>query len=320
MLEQFSQLVMSLHRGCREQPVEAFQDWAFEQVKAILPFDSALWMTGTLTPDGSDGVFHTHHLHKQPLQLLADWARTEGRTVFSRKVFATPGITCNCVTSQDFGPALAAHARRYRIEHILATTSIDPVAALHELISIYRADPKRPFTEAELLLQQSLVPHLAETWRINRVQHLAYAGHPGCAGLSCAAAADAKGVLHVSDRGFTRLLQEEWPDWRGPSLPPELMACVDDTHRRYVGRVLAVGLSDMHDLVLLRGRRRSRVDNLSQREQQVAKHFSAGRTHKEIAKILALAPATIRNHLTTTYNKLGVANKAELVNLLRQYD
>lgn len=320
MLEQFSQLVMSLYRGCREQPVDAFQDWAFDQIGAVLPFDSALWLTGTLTPDGSDGVFHTHHLHKQPLQLLVDWGRTEDRTVFSRKVFANPGVTHNCVTAQDLGPALAAHARRYRIEHILATTSIDPVAGLHELISIYRADSARPFTDAQRQFQQSLVPHLAETWRISRMQHLAHASHPACAALSCAAAADAKGLLHVCERGFVRLLQEEWPDWRGPGLPPELAARIGDDNRRFIGRNVVVGMFDMHGMFLLRGRRKSRIDSLSQREQQVARHFSSGRTHKEIARTLNLSPATVRNHLTTTYEKLGVANKAELVHLLREFD
>lgn len=42
MFGKFSNLVHKLYRKCREQPVDTFQDCAFEQIKAVLPFDSAL--------------------------------------------------------------------------------------------------------------------------------------------------------------------------------------------------------------------------------------------------------------------------------------
>ena len=176
MLEKLSAVVLNLYRGASEQPVDIFQDWAFEQVKPVLPFDSALWLTGTLLND--QHATHSQLLHRQPPQLMTDWARCKDRAVFAVKVFGSPDITFNCVTSMEFGPELAEHSRRYNIEHILATTSIDPVSLLHELISVYRADPDKPFSEGERLFQQNLVPHLAETWRINRLARLSKANQP----------------------------------------------------------------------------------------------------------------------------------------------
>lgn len=318
MLDKFGGAVLDLYRGCRELPVNAFQDWAFECVKTVLPFDSALWMTGTLDMKSGDAVFHTFHLHKQPPQLLADWAKIEDRAVFSRKVFSSPGTTYNCVTHREMGPALAAHSRRYGIEHILATTSIDPIASLHELISLYRADPERPFDEAERQFQQQLVPHLAETWRVNRMLHLTHP-IPNDAVRSFSAAADGQGILHLVEPGFSRQIREEWPHWRGPSLPDELVAAIGQGNR-FVGKILTIGVTHLHGMFLLRCRKKARVDMLTQREREVAGHFSAGRTYKEIARLLALSPATVRNYLNTIYAKLGVGNKVELATLLKSHD
>lgn len=46
-------------------------------------------------------------------------------------------------------------------------------------------------------------------------------------------------------------------------------------------------------------------------------HFIAkGYTHKEVARLLQLSPATIRNHIQTIHQRLGVATNAELVAIM----
>ena len=318
MLDGFSRVILALYRGCREQPVEAFQDWAFEQVKFVLPFDSALWLTSALYPDGSHATIHTRHLHKQPPQLIADWARCQDRTVFTKKVFGSPGVTFRCVTSTDIGLELAEHSRRYSIEHILATTQIDPIASLNELISIYRADLNNPFSEEERLFQQSLVPHLTETWRINRILHLIRSSR-SCAAISCAAAADAKGILHLIEPAFTRMLQEKWPGWRGPRLPELLINHLKKGQSRYLASTIVIDFQRSLDMTLLYGRHRMPIDNLSQRQIEIARAVSGGQSHKEIAQSFDLAPSTIRNHISTIYQTLGIGNKAELATLIAKY-
>lgn len=314
MLEKLSAVVLNLYRGASDQPVDVFQDWAFEQIKPALSFDSALWLTGTLL-NGQHAI-HSQLLHRQPQQLMNDWARCKDRAVFAVKVFGSPSITFNCVTSTSLGPELAGHSRRYNIEHILATATIDPVSSLHELISIYRADLDKPFSEEERLFQQNLVPHLAEAWRINRLTHLSKVNQPLGVANSRAAAADIKGVLHLIEPGFTRLILDEWPGWRGPCLPDKLAAQIQNQDKRFVGNTLVIHLSGLNDQILLHGRKKSRVDGLSKRELEVATHFSTGHTYKEIAREVELSPATVRNHLSSIYLKLGVDNKAELATLL----
>jgi len=320
MLGGFSRVVLGLYRACREQPVAAFQNAAFELVKSEVPFDTGLWLTGTLNPASSEGNFHTYHLYKLSPEVLADWARTKDRAVFSHKVFNAPGVTHNCVTSREFGPELAEHSRRYGIEHILATASIAPNAALHELISVYRAGVAQPFSEDERRFMQGIVPHLAETWRVNRMLHLTSACQAARAHLWHSAAADAQGVVHLIEPEFASLLQQEWPEWRGPQLPCELLAPIAAGNGQFIGRTMVVRITGLHNQLLLRGREKSVIDTLSQRKLEVAKYFSSGCTHKEIAASLSLAPATVRNYLNSIYLTLGIGSKAELANILKDYE
>jgi adenylate cyclase len=55
---------------------------------------------------------------------------------------------------------------------------------------------------------------------------------------------------------------------------------------------------------------------LSRREITVAGHYAAGRSYKEIARELEIAPATVRNHIAAIYRKLEINNKAQLVHRL----
>ena len=52
---------------------------------------------------------------------------------------------------------------------------------------------------------------------------------------------------------------------------------------------------------------------LSERETEVAELYARGDTYKAIARTLNIAPATVRKHLNSIYQKLGVANKIELL-------
>jgi DNA-binding CsgD family transcriptional regulator len=52
---------------------------------------------------------------------------------------------------------------------------------------------------------------------------------------------------------------------------------------------------------------------LTSREGEVALLFAAGSNHKRIALRLGLAPATVRNHLSACYRKLGVDNRGALL-------
>ena len=52
---------------------------------------------------------------------------------------------------------------------------------------------------------------------------------------------------------------------------------------------------------------------LTPREQEVMVHIIQGRRNKEIAQLLFISQATVRNHLTAIREKLGVSTRTEAV-------
>ena len=56
---------------------------------------------------------------------------------------------------------------------------------------------------------------------------------------------------------------------------------------------------------------------LAPRERSAALLFAAGHSYKEIARMLALSPATVRTYLRNCYLQLGVRSKVELGSILR---
>jgi two-component system response regulator NreC len=56
-----------------------------------------------------------------------------------------------------------------------------------------------------------------------------------------------------------------------------------------------------------------RYDTLSEREREIVQLVAEGRSSKEIAEILAIAPSTVETHRAHVFQKLDVHNTAELV-------
>jgi DNA-binding NarL/FixJ family response regulator len=53
------------------------------------------------------------------------------------------------------------------------------------------------------------------------------------------------------------------------------------------------------------------VEPLSERELEVLRHLSHGRSNKEIAAMLNLAEGTVKNHMTNVLGKLGVLDRTQ---------
>jgi two-component system, NarL family, response regulator NreC len=52
---------------------------------------------------------------------------------------------------------------------------------------------------------------------------------------------------------------------------------------------------------------------LSSRERQILQLLADGRTPDEVAEMLVISPKTVRNHLTRTYDKLGVDSRTRAI-------
>ncbi len=60
------------------------------------------------------------------------------------------------------------------------------------------------------------------------------------------------------------------------------------------------------------------VETLSQREVEVLQIMAMGKTNKEIARQLIVAPGTVKAHTASIYRKLDAANRTEAVKRARE--
>lgn len=313
--ERLSRMLLALHRAGRAAPAEEAERRALACLDTLVPFDSALWAAGAMRHEGP--VLHNVHLEGQPSEMLESYEAVKAEDPLARAITERPGVTVNSAALTGWPLATMAHRRRYGMAHVLSTALVGPTTGLYTAVSLYRADPKQPFAEAERELVQAAMPHLVDVRDVCRAQRLAAAHTDGCDGS--AALADAHGVLHQALTGFAERLAAEWPRWRGPVLPEPLLPALREAGNDpagYTGRQVAVAVEPMGDLRVVRVRACQPRDRLTRRERQVADRLAAGDTHRDVAAALGIAPATARNHISAIYEKLGVHSRAALVQRL----
>lgn len=300
-------------------PSAAFCGAALELLQRSVPFDSGLWGIFTRTPGGPRQ--HSAHLHRIPAQMLVDYERVKQHDIVNQKLIAGPGRTLAVAlrrAERRAHPDVVAHARRWGMEHTLATVLLESPVNLYTVIALYRADEARPYTERERRFKQTIMPHLVAAWHMNALQLLDAPERPGSGAPRARAIVDRFGIVHNADPGLADLIRREVPRWEGPTLPPALLGVASGDGQEHHGNAIVVTrvqtLEDGTSVVVLRPR--SRVDSLSARERAVAREFAAGRTHTQIAASLGTSPATVRSQLQSVYVKLGVGTKVDLAKRL----
>ncbi len=200
-LARLSALLLELHRGATVRPLPEFADWAFDTLKRHIPFDSALWASGHVDPDGTP-VVHSHRLYRQPAQLMLDYAPLARHDNVFATSLAQPGVSL-AVDTRGFAPALFRdYLDRYRIEHVLNTCDVDPFTGLLDDIALWRAERDRPFDDAERRFMQAAFPHLIEASTRNRLAHLTGACSAGSGEVWSVALADREAVLQSGGTGM----------------------------------------------------------------------------------------------------------------------
>jgi DNA-binding NarL/FixJ family response regulator len=87
------------------------------------------------------------------------------------------------------------------------------------------------------------------------------------------------------------------------------------------GRYLSPAIADSFaGGVLTTALRKSPLEQLSARENEVLRRIVAGSTSAEIAEHLSLSRKTVDTYRSRMMVKLGVANRSELIRLAREYD
>lgn len=308
-----NQLVLSLYRDGRDLLLHQFQDWALEQVNGVIPFDSACWGNAALEPI----KVHWVHLYQCDGSILDAYSPYVPHDFFRDKLMEHPGVSV-AMSDPRAGERLARTelylkvGEAYQVNWSLGTLLIEPMSSLSEYITLWRHDPERPFTEFERAAKELLMPHLVEAFRSVLLRHFLKEKETQ---RKVWALVDRQGFIREAAPAFNSCLRSHWPDWRGNRLPDELAECVIQG-RAFKTKALEIELSHSESLRFLEVKARTLLDKLTARESEIVTRFADGETYSAISAALSLAPATVRNHLSRCYRKLGVNSKAELAKLV----
>ena len=311
--ESINQLTLSLYRDGRNISLRSFQDWALEQLRGLIAFDSAWWGNAANEPI----KIHWLHLLNCDESILQTYPPYIPKDFFRAELMAHPGVCVNMsdLTTRERFVRTEMYrkvGKRYRIEWSLGTLLVDPATSLSEFLTVWRHDPLKPFTESERQAKQLLMPHLVEAFRAVRLQHFL---KDTDARTKAWALADDQGFIREMSPAFGARLRANWPDWHGSVLPQALAKCVVDA-RAYTTKALAVEVRPHDNLRFLEVKTKSPLDRLTGREREIVLRYAGGETYSAIAAALLLSPSTVRNHISHCFKKLGVKNKAELANLM----
>lgn len=315
-VEQLGALLFRLYRASRELDLNAFALHALELLREGVPFDFAWWGMSSETTGDIPPILHSSFTLNVPTAYVDQWRRIMNTAASKSAAEATPGTTLYFQTrSLQSGTDFHELLKEFHIEQVLLTTQVERHLGLRTFLALYRTEAFPRITETERQLKQVLMPHLVEARNTNWITQLARVQTVDRSPGAAAGIVDRAGVLYASEPRFHRLMCTEWPDWQGAHLPQALHSSIVSA-RPYEGACLVARTFAVNGLYLLQLRPRSALDQLSPRERVVAEEFAKGKSHKEVASQLKIAPVTVRHHLRSIYAKLRIDDKAQLASLL----
>ncbi|MDD1507082.1 helix-turn-helix transcriptional regulator [Pseudomonas sp. CNPSo 3701] len=308
----FNTLTLELLRLAQNTPLTLFRQQALTQLQGVIGFDKAWWGRSALV----DGLPEEHNsaVFMLPADYVEDWRSIREHDITVPLAQMSPGRSVIIDSQHEQTPdGLRWLGRKHGFGELLCVIHVDPPTQLVVHLTLYRRMDAPRFEADDQLLLDHLMPHLVAAEGANHIRALVALREtlngPGTLAL---AVCDQQGVLHYAEHGFVDQLLVEWPNWQGSCLPPEL------TLDGYQGQRLTMQSTLVGDFHVLIVRPCSALNVLSARETDVAERFGGGRTYKEIARELGLAPNTVRHHIRSIYEKLGVSGKAGIAQLLNQ--
>ncbi|MDR7332240.1 helix-turn-helix transcriptional regulator [Roseateles asaccharophilus] len=297
----------------------AFAEVCFERLRAELRCERG----AIISSRHGERAYHDAHYFGFPdiAATMASWQQVAHLDSVSPQLVMNPGRAKlqDADMPEIAGPEcepLRQHLRNHDVIHTLALAVCTPdrpeTMTVFLLVRTQQGDRYGPGDQARL---EALGPLVDELLAINRAQSLMRSPHIGAQDLPVALASHGGGLL-VSTPAFARLM---WPGAAPETslLEPDCLRALQAGRAWPLadGKHSLVGLPEA-DGWLLRLRPSSRIDQLTQREREVAGLYAGGSSYKEISKRLALSPATVRNHLANIYRKLEVGHRTGLIGAL----
>ena len=321
-MDPVNEQIALLYGGVHRYSLDQFKDFAMARLRAIVPFDSAMWASG----EERTRLVHSAHMINQRLDdIMALTLRHRDEETITAAAFAQPGsaVCLQDTMTMSAYRQLALYretACRLGIEQAMGLAIIDPFNNLADFVVLYRKDRESPFSNADRAAIAVLFPHLLEAWRncqfytLRQPDQIRIDTAGAC--LHGRAISDSFGTISQAEQGFGTVVAAAFPGWFGTTLPAPVIACIrfgqdSFSHGAFQFEILR---GQQHHIVSVMGTVRGSL--LSAAELDVARRVAAGHSHVRIAAARGVSNATVRNQIARIYEKLDIHSKSELTQVL----
>ncbi|MEM6988287.1 MAG: helix-turn-helix transcriptional regulator [Pseudomonadota bacterium] len=312
-LRQFSSYVGELSARAQECNAQELAHWAVRDLKRKVGFDSAWY--GWAKLGANDVDVHANAVVDLPHDYFDTWLGMADQDLLAAGVRENP----DAATSYDrYGnrqtDGMASLADKYGISKMATAMHDRPDRSTSFFLSSYRAGRHASgWSQDELDYIKCAVDQLSLAMTRATSHTSADPAEPGVTLF-----ATKEGYVVLGLQHFNAQLGDNLNAHQGDRLPScmrDLADCPGEHilfDRQLVMRCEHVTGNRHMDLRKLSLRRLSKVDMLTPREREVASALASGKSHKETARALGVAPSTVRNQTQSIYAKLGISSRAEL--------
>ena len=313
-LQAFNRCVLHLGRLARDRGASRFIAEGLQAFRQLVPFASGWWGEMSASVANAPPKSWMHGRIDLPESFAAEWQQSAGSDTFSEDTLSQPGEVVRESGFTDPDAAVDAFARRHDLYHPMCITFELPESGMMFFVCLYRGLDAPAFSDSEAELFSAFCDHLLQLWRFQVQDMIRFDTGNGATDFGVARL---DGSLLYVGSSLCAAIERELPGWNGSMLPAQVVP-----HLQKAPCVIRVGrcaltLSPNAEHVILSLEAQPRGVVLAPRERTAAMLFAAGHSYKEIAKILALSPATVRTYLRNCYLQLGVKSKVELGTVLR---
>ncbi len=312
-LSDLSTFVVALNAQAQERGVTDLVDWAVSDLSDIIGFDSAWYGCAQVQPTGT--VIHASSFFNLPQNYYAAWTEIADQDILVEQFIENP----RCVHTYDrLGHAqtdgMQAFADRFGLKKMATAMCLRETRSASLYVSAYRGGTNaHDWTQEETEFLQCAIDNISAAAKIAAKNDLL-----GPDDQTASFLLSKHGATLIGFDGMRERFGHLWTRGDGDTVPRWLADYVTQPGEHVlidqglVANCEQTATSDGLGLCKVSLRPMRKFDLLTARERDVAYALSSGKSHKEAAKLLGVAPSTIRNQTQSIYGKLGIDNRASL--------
>ncbi|HAD27481.1 MAG TPA: hypothetical protein DCF96_02350 [Rhodobacteraceae bacterium] len=319
-LKQFSSFVSEVNDRARVSDAESLARWAVSDLSQKIGFDCAWYGWAQVKPEGVE--IHANSTFNLPGEYYSNWCEISEHDLLAANILENPGKTATYDRySGAQNEGMASLSDTFGLRKMATAMYSRPGRVASFYISGYRSGKMaRALSLGELDFLQCSVDQLSSAMRLSAIE-MDKNKHKNAVTIFV----NKNGIGILGLQNLRDKFGDFWPDWDGNRLPKYLRKLINQPgehvlvdHNLVVTCEAPPGLNEM-GLRKFSLRPLTRFDMLTQREREVALVLSAGKSHKEAARLLGVAPATIRNQTQSIYSKLEVDNRSNLAAIVNGF-